>query len=111
MTKHFIENGDEYQLSPAAVLLMVSDAFRAADTTPIGKERSLRIISRVMDVAREVRFEQADAVETALLFGGHPADLLAKCDAVAQHIGGWAVLAIARRVMAEAKKGNAHGKR
>jgi len=100
MTKHFVQDGDQYLLSPAAVLLMTSDAIRSADTTARGKERSMRVISQVMEVARRMKFEQANRLETMLLFGAEPAQLLAVCDELVQHIGDWAVLAIVRRVAA-----------
>jgi hypothetical protein len=100
MNKHFVQNGDQYLLSPAAVLLMTSDAMRSADTTVAGKERSMRVISQVMEVARRMKFEQASTLETMLLFGAEPAQLLPMCDELVKHIGGWAVVAIVRRVAA-----------
>jgi len=100
VSKHFVRDGDQYLLSPAAVLLMTSDAIRSADTSVTGKERSMRVISQVMEVARRMRFEQSSRVETMLLFGAEPAQMLPMCDELVQHIGGWAVLAIVRRVAA-----------
>lgn len=100
MSKHFVQDGDQYLLSPAAVLLMTSDAIRSADTTVRGKARSMRVISQVMEVARRMKFEQAHRLEAMLLFGAEPAQLLAVCDELVHHIGGWAVLAIVRRVAA-----------
>lgn len=100
MSKHFVRDGDQYLLSPAAVLLMTSDAIRSADTTVTGKERSMRVISQVMEVARRMKFEPASRLETMLLFGAEPAQLLPMCDELVQHIGGWAVVAIVRRVAA-----------
>lgn len=107
MNKHFIRQGIGYLLSPAAVLLMTSEAIRSADTSLAGKERSMRVISQVMEVARRMNFEQAAAAETKLIFGAEPAQLLSICDAITQHIGGWAVVAIARRVTATATEGDA----
>ena len=107
MNKHFIPNGDEYLLSPAAVLLMTSDAIRSPDTNVAGKERSMRVVSQVMEVARRMRFEQASALEAMLLFGAEPARLLPMCDALVQHIGGWAVVAIVKRVAASGARGGA----
>lgn len=107
MSKHFIPSGDEYLLSPAAVLLMTSDAIRSPDTSVAGKERSMRVISQVMEVARRMRFEQASILETMLLFGAEPEQLLPMCDALVQHIGGWAVVAIVRRVAASSADGSA----
>lgn len=106
MSKHFQKCGDEYLLSPAAVLLITSDALRSPDTTAAGKERSLSVINQVMAVARGVRFEQASAAEALLLFGGDPASVLAACEAIVQHIGGWAVVAIVRRVAATTPPGS-----
>lgn len=100
MSKHFVRDGDQYLLSPAAVLLMTSDAIRSADTTVTGKERSMRVISQVMEVAHRMKFEPASRLETMLLFGAEPAQLLPMCDELVQHIGGWAVVAIVRRVAA-----------
>jgi len=107
MSKHFVRDGDQYLLSPAAVLLMTSDAIRSADTTVAGKERSMRVISQVMEVARRMKFEQASRLETMLLFGAEPAQLLPMCDELAQHIGGWAIVAIARRAVAAGAQGGA----
>lgn len=107
MSKHFVQDGDHYLLSPAAVLVMTSDAIRSADTTVAGKERSMRVISQVMEVARRMKFEQADILETMLLFGGEPARLLPMCDALVQHIGGWAVVAIVKRIAASDAAGGA----
>jgi hypothetical protein len=100
VSKHFVRDGDQYLLSPAAVLLMTSDAICSADTSVAGKERSMRVISQVMEVARRMKFEQASRLETMLLFGAEPAQMLAVCDELVQHIGDWAVLAIVRRVAA-----------
>ena len=105
MNKHFVQDGDQYLLSPAAVLLMTSDAIRSADTTAAGKERSMRVISQVMEVARRMKFEPASTLETMLLFGADPAQLLPKCDELVQHIGGWAIVAIVRRVAATGTQG------
>lgn len=105
MNEHFVQDGDQYLLSPAAVLLMTSDAIRSADTTAVGKERSMRVISQVMEVARRMKFEPASTLETMLLFGAEPAQLLPLCDELVQHIGGWAVLAIVRRVAATGTQG------
>lgn len=104
---HFKKHGDEYLLSPAAVLLMTSDAIRSADTSVAGKERSMRVISQVMEVARRMKFEQASRLETMLLFGAEPAQLLPMCDELVQHIGGWAVVAIVRRVAGAGTAGDA----
>lgn len=106
MTKHFIQASDQYLLSPAAVLVMTSDALRSTTASPAGKERSLRVITQVMEVARKMRFEQAATLETMLLFGAEPARLLPLCDALVQHIGGWAVVAIVRRVANSASEGD-----
>lgn len=106
MSKHFIQKGDEYLLSPAAVLVMTSDAIRSSDTSSAGKERSLSIITQVMAVARRMRFEQADVLETMLLFGADPTRLLPLCDALVQRIGGWAVVAIVRRVANSGAEGD-----
>lgn len=105
MNKHFVQDGDQYLLSPAAVLLMTSDAIRSAGTTGAGKERSIRVISQVMEVGRRMRFEQSSRVETMLLFGAKPAQMVPMCDELVQHIGGWAVLAIVRRVAATGIQG------
>jgi len=105
MNKHFVKDGDQYSLSPAAVLLMTSDAIRSADTTVAGKERSMRVISQVMEVARRMKFEQASTLETMLLFGAEPAQLLPMCDELVNSIGGWAVVAIVRRVAATGTQG------
>jgi len=105
MNKHFVQDGDQYLLSPAAVLLMTSDAVRSADTTVAGKERSMRVISQVMEVARRMKFEPASRLETMLLSGAEPAQLLPMCDELVQHIGGWAVVAIVRRVAASGAQG------
>ncbi|MGG7603512.1 hypothetical protein [Massilia sp. BKSP1R2A-1] len=107
MSKHFTPDGDQYLLSPAAALVMTSDAIRSSETSPAGKERSLRVITQVMEVARKMRFEQAGTLETMLLFGAESARLLALCDALVQHIGGWAVVAIVRRVAASGPEGGA----
>jgi hypothetical protein len=106
MNKHFVKDGDQYLLSPAAVLLMTSDAMRSGDTTVAGKERSMRVISQVMEVARRMKFEPASTLETMLLFGAEPAQLLSMCDELAKHIGGWAVIAIVRRVAATGTAGD-----
>jgi len=107
MKAHFTKSGGEYLLSPAAVLVLTSDAIRSNDTTIAGKERSMRVISQVMEVARRMKFEQADTLETMLLFGGEPTWMLAMCDELVQHIGGWAVVAIVRRVAASGATGDA----
>lgn len=107
MKAHFTKRGGEYLLSPAAVLLMTSDAIRSADTSVAGKERSIRVINQVMEVARRMSFNQAATLETMLLFGGEPARMLAMCDELVQHIGGWAVVAIVRRVAASGATGGA----
>jgi len=107
MSKHFVQDGDQYLLSPAAILLMTSDAIRSADTTVRGKERSMRVISQVLEVARLMKFEQASWLETMLLFGAESAQLLPMCDELVQHIGGWAVIAIVRRVAATGAAGGA----
>lgn len=101
-----MQDGDQYLLSPAAVLLMTSDAIRSADAGVAGKERSVRVINQVMDVARRMKFEQANDLETMLLFGAEPAQLLPMCEKLVQHIGGWAVLAIVRRVAAAGAQGD-----
>jgi hypothetical protein len=103
--EHFKKQGDEYLLSPAACLVMVSDAIRSADAGPAGIERSIRVISQVMEVARLMKFEQSSKLETMLLFGAEPAPMLDMCDALAQHIGGWAVVAIMRRAAASDGEG------
>jgi len=105
VSKHFVKAGDQYLLSPAAVLLMISDEIQSAENTVAGKERFIRIISQVMEVARRMKFEQADSLETMLLFGAEPVQLLALCDELVQHIGGWAVLATVRRVAATGTQG------
>ena len=105
MKKHFVQDGDQYLLSPAAVLLMTADAIRSADTTVTGKERSMRVISQVMEVARRMKFEQASRLETMLLFGAEPSQLLPLCDELVQHIGGWAVVAIVRRIASTGTQG------
>lgn len=107
MSKHFVRDGDQYLLSPAAVLLMTSDAILSADTSVTGKERSMRVISQVMEVARRMKFEQAARLETMLLFGAESAQLLPLCDELVRHIGGWAVVAIVRRVAATGTAGDA----
>jgi len=40
-----------------------------------------------------------------LLFGAEPAQMLPMCDELVQHIGGWAVLAIVRRIAATGTQG------
>jgi hypothetical protein len=105
VSKHFVRDGDQYLLSPAAVLLMTSDAICSADTSVAGKERSMRVISQVMEVARRMKFEPASRLETMLLFGAEPAQLLPMCDELVQHIGGWAVVAIVRRIAATGTQG------
>lgn len=107
MSQHFVKHGDEYLLSPAAVLLMTSDALRSADTSAAGKECSLRVIVQVMAVARRMKFEQADSAEAMLLFGAEPARLLHLCEAVVECIGGWAVVAIVKNSLRTIKPGDA----
>lgn len=109
MKEHFKKHGDEYLLSPAACLVMVSDAIRSPDAGPAGIERSIRIISQVMEVARLMKFEQASKLETMLLFGAEPAPMLALCDLLVKHIGGWAVVSILRRVATSSATGGANG--
>jgi len=107
MSKHFVRDGDQYLLSPAAILLITSDSIRSADTSMAGKQRSMRVISQVMEVARWMKFEQASRLETMLLFGADPAQVLPMCDELAQHIGGWAIVAIARRAATAGAQGGA----
>jgi hypothetical protein len=107
MNQHFQKHGDEYLLSPGAVLLITSDALRSGDTSVAGKERSVRVINQVMAVARGMKLEQADASEAMLLFGAEPARLLTVCEAVVQRIGGWAVVAIVQNSLRTIPPGDA----
>lgn len=109
MSAHFKKHGDEYLLSPAACLLMVADAIRSPDAGPAGKERSIHIISQVMEVARRMKFQKSSKLETMLLFGAEPAPMLALCDELVAHIGGWAVVAILRRAAASRTPGDVNG--
>jgi hypothetical protein len=81
-------NGDDYLLSPAAVLALASDAIHSRDTGLAGKIRGKLIVEEVIAAAREARFEQVDIVETMLLSGAPPSRLLPLCRALTARIGG-----------------------
>lgn len=99
MREHFREHGDEFLLSPAAVLVLTADAIHSPDTTPAGKARAKRVIEVVMKAARTAMFEQADILETMLVTGPTTARLLPMCDDLVKRIGSEFVVQTVRQVL------------
>jgi hypothetical protein len=91
------KSGDDYLFSPAAVLVLASDAIHSRDTDLSGKIRGKLIVEEVMSAARAAKFEQADILETMLLSGAPGAKLLPLCRALTARIGGEAFAAALHR--------------
>lgn len=107
MREHFREHGDEFLLSPAAVLVLTADALHAPDTPPAGKARAKRVIEVVMQAARAAMFEQADILETMLMNGPVTARLLPTCDDLVKRIGSEFVVQAVRQVLGARPLGDA----
>jgi hypothetical protein len=93
----FKKRGEEYLFTPAAVLVMASDAIHSRDTGLAGKIRGKLIVEEVIAAARAAKFEQADVLETLLLSGAPGTRLLPICRALTARIGGEAFTAALRR--------------
>ena len=107
MKEHIKKHGDEYLLSPAATLTLISEAIHSPDSGPEGKVRSKRVIDQVMSAARGAMFQQADILETMLASNAKPARLLPLFDALVECVGAWRVAQITQEALADARGGNA----